>query len=389
MQPENIVFTIFVIFTGAALLATLTLYLRQSMILAYILLGGLVGPAGLGLVRDTQLVTNIAEIGIVFLLYLLGLNLYPQKLFKMLQEALRVTLWSTLIFFALGFGFAWVFGLSVIDCLIVGAATTFSSTILGLKLLPTTALHHKHAGEIIISILLLQDLLAIVVLVSLRTAAPETPVLQGILSALIALPLLVAGAYLAGRYLLPRLLHRFDRIQEYTFLLAIGWCLGMAELASTIGLSYETGAFIAGVAVATNPISRVIAEHLKPLRDFFLVIFFFALGARLEVEPVRQALLPGAALAALVLAVKPWVFKKLLVAERETPLLSREIGFRMGQISEFSLLIALMAIQSGVLSEQASYLIQVATMLCFIGSSFLIVRMYPTPIAVSDRLRRD
>lgn len=388
MHVEGIVFTIFVIFTGAALLATVALYLRQALIIAYIVLGGLVGPAGLGLVTDTELVSNIAEIGIMFLLYLLGLNLYPQKLLEMLREALTVTALSSLSFFLIGATAAWLLGFGLAEILIIGLATTFSSTILGLKLLPTTALHHKHAGEIIISILLLQDLLAILVLLGIRTAETGFEPLQIGLT-LLALPLLLGFAFGVAKYILPRLLGRFDQIQEYVFLLAIGWCLGLAVLANYLGLTLETGAFIAGVAVATSPISRFIAEALKPLRDFFLVIFFFALGARLELAPLQEALLPAGLFALLVLLAKPLVFRWLLIREEETPRLSTEIGARLGQISEFSLLIAFLALSADVISERASYFIQVTTLIGFIGSSYFLVMRYPTPMAVSDRLRRD
>jgi len=192
-----------------------------------------------------------------------------------------------------------------------------------------------------------------------------------------------------SRFVLTRLLARFDTIQEYIFLLAIGWCLGMAELSETLKLSPEIGAFIAGIAVATEPISRFIAESLKPLRDFFLIVFFFSLGAAFDLSSMDQVLLPAAILAAISLLVKPLVFRHLWIHEGESPALSTEVGARLGQISEFSLLIALLATESAIISMQASYLIQLATLITFIVSSYYIVLRYPTPIAVSDRLRRD
>ena len=192
-----------------------------------------------------------------------------------------------------------------------------------------------------------------------------------------------------SRYVLTRLLARFDTIQEYIFLLAIGWCLGMAELSEALRLSPEIGAFIAGIAVATEPISRFIAESLKPLRDFFLVVFFFSLGAAFDLSVMDEVLLPAAALAAISLLVKPLVFKQLWVYQGERPALAREVGARLGQISEFSLLVAVLATQTAVISMRASYLIQLATLMTFIVSSYYIVLRYPTPIAVSDRLRRD
>jgi Kef-type K+ transport system membrane component KefB len=163
----------------------------------------------------------------------------------------------------------------------------------------------------------------------------------------------------------------------------------MAELSEALGLSPEIGAFIAGVAVATEPISRFIAESLKPLRDFFLVVFFVSLGAAFDLSSMQQVVLPALILAAVSLLIKPFVFKKLWIREGESPELSQEVGVRLGQISEFSLLIALLATQSNIIGTQASHVIQLATLISFILSSYFVVLRYPTPIAISDRLRRD
>jgi Kef-type K+ transport system membrane component KefB len=265
----------------------------------------------------------------------------------------------------------------------------FSSTIIGLKLLPSTVLHHQHTGEIIISVLLLQDLIAIIILLILHGLGSGRSGWSGILLLTLTLPGFLLFAFAFSRFVLTRLLARFDTIQEYIFLLAIGWCLGMAELSEALQLSPEIGAFIAGIAVATEPISRFIAESLKPLRDFFLVVFFFSLGAAFDLSVMGTLLFPAAALAALSLLAKPLVFKRLWILEGEKPALAAEVGVRLGQISEFSLLIAVLATQSAVIGMQASYLIQLATLITFIVSSYYIVLRYPTPIAVSDRLRRD
>ena len=146
------------------LLATLALYARQSLLVAYILLGVLLGPWGLRLVSDTTIIQETGHIGIIFLLFLLGLNLHPWQLARMLKKALLVTLLSSLAFGCAGFAVAWVSGFGLVEGLVIGAVMMFSSTIVAIKLLPTTVLHHRHTGEIIISVLLLQDLIAIVVL---------------------------------------------------------------------------------------------------------------------------------------------------------------------------------------------------------------------------------
>jgi Kef-type K+ transport system membrane component KefB len=388
MQQEPIAFTIFLVFTGAAVFATIALYARQSLLVAYILLGVLLGPSVLGLVTDPDLIRGISEFGIMFLLFLLGLNLQPQELLRMVRKTTQVTLVSSLAFFGVGYAVAAGFGFPPIEAALIGGAATFSSTIIGLKLLPTTVLHHQRTGEVIISILLLQDLLAIVLLLVVQGSGVDAQII-GIVKLFVALPLLIGFAWLFQRYVLIRLIRKFDKIQEYIFLMAIGWCMGLAEMASLLGLSAEIGAFIAGVALAARPIALYIAESLKPLRDFFLVLFFFSLGAGFDVGIIDDVILPACLLAALMMLLKPLVFRWLLRRTGESDQRAHEVGYRLGQMSEFSLLLAVLAWQNQVIGDAASYLIQLATLLTFLVSSYLVVLRFPTPIAVSDALRRD
>ncbi len=389
MPYELIIFSTFMVFTGAALFASAALYARQSMLVAYILLGCLLGPSALAVVTDPATIQGIGHVGIIFLLYLLGLNLHPQKLVKLLREALRVTVVSSLAFAAIGFAVAKASGFGGLESCLIGAAMMFSSTIIGLKLLPTTALHHRHVGEVIISVLLLQDIIAILILLALEALARAALPLGQTALLVLGLPALVATAIALERWLLMPLLRRFDTIQEFLFLVAIGWCLGIAQLGHALGIPYEIGAFVAGVALATNPLSTFIAESLKPLRDFFLVMFFFSLGAGFPVAALPEVALPAIVLAAAMLVAKPLVFRALLVWEREGEKLSGEIGLRLGQVSEFALLIAVLATHSGVISERASHLIEATTVVTFVVSSYLIMNRYPTPIAVKESLRRD
>ena len=260
MHSDSVVYTIFLIFSGAAVLATVALYARQAMLVAYIVVGIALGPSGIGLVRDSNLTDQIAHIGIMFLLFLLGLNMYPQKLITLVEQTTLITGVSSLIFAILGAGLGWLLGFTWLENLIIGGTLMFSSTIIGLKLLPTTVLHHRHTGEIIISILLLQDLIAIVILLILQARGQEDLPWLEMIILLLSLPGLILFAYLF---------------------------------------------------------------------------------------------------------------------------------FRLGQISEFSLLIAVLALEREAIGHKAAYLIQLSPILTFIVSTYLIVLRFPTPIAVSDHLRRD
>ena len=160
-MSETVFQSFFLIFTGSAIIASMAIFGRQPLLVAYITLGALIGPYGLGWVQDVHLLSEISEIGIIFLLFLLGLDLQPKSLLRAFRKVTVVTLISSLIFACAGYLIARLFDFTTTESLIIGAAMMFSSTIIGIKLLPTTILHHRHIGEMMIGLLLMQDFLAI------------------------------------------------------------------------------------------------------------------------------------------------------------------------------------------------------------------------------------
>jgi len=388
-METGITFTFAAIFLGAAVLSSIALYARQPIIIAYIALGVALGPFGLGVVSDMELVSGAGHVGIIFLLFLLGLDMKPIALWNSLRQSTLVALISAAVFAAAGYVLSRLFGFSGMDALLISAALVFSSTIIGIKLLPTTVLHHRHLGELMIALLLFQDLLAIIVLVMIESAGGETSGMGALLRPLLTLPLLGAVSWLSVRAVLLPLIKRFDRYHEYIFLLSIGWCLGMAELAIWMGLSAEIGAFIAGISIASSPIAQYIAISLKPLRDFFLVVFFFSVGSGLDMALLPQVALPAVVIAALFLALKPAVFHLLVRGVFDEPKLSWNLGLRLGQCSEFALLIAFLGLSKGLLGAAAATLIQAVTVITLLVSSYLVVLALPNPIAIKESLRRD
>ncbi len=389
MNPfDNIVFQFAIIFVGASVLATVFLYLRQPIILAYIGLGMLVGPWGFKLVRDPAQIEHISHIGIILLMFLIGLNLHPQKLLKLLRSTALITVGTCSVFLVAVMLLTRAFGFLWLDSLLVGLALMFSSTVVSLKLTPTSTLHHKHMGEVMISVLLLQDMIAILVILLLHGADGDSIHIQAAWL-LVKTAALFVGALLTIRYGLLRLLRRFDVIQEYVFLISLGWCLLCAETAHLLGLSYEIGAFTGGVALGISPIALVIAEGLKPIREFFLILFFFSIGAQFDFLVTKDVVLPGLLLAALLLVLKPMSFWGAFRLGGELPRPSMELGLRLGQASEFSILVAYSALAAGRVEAKTSYLIQLTVILTFIASTYLVVYKYPTPIGLSKKARQD
>ena len=385
---DQIILQFVLIFAGAALFATLFLYLKQPIILAYIVLGIVVGPKGFGLINDAELIEQLAHIGIILLLFLIGLNFQPAKLVGLLGRVGIITLVTCFIFMLSGLAIPLAFGYPFIDSLIIGAALMFSSTIVSLKLIPTTQLHHHHVGEVMISVLLIQDVIAIVLIV-LVTEGGMDNISISVALLLLKLVGLSVLSFVFVKFVITNLLLKFDVIKEHTFIMALGWGLLVAGAAEMLGLSFEMGAFIAGISLATVPIALVIAEELKPLRDFFLILFFFSIGAKFDLVVSQQLIVPGLAITALLMAAKPMLFNWGFKAIGETPKNSMELGVRLGQASEFSLLVAFSAVASGLIEERSSYLIQLVVVLTFVVSTYWVVAAYPTPISYKSSQRKD
>ncbi|MBX2807380.1 MAG: cation:proton antiporter [Cellvibrionaceae bacterium] len=379
----------FLIFSGAAIVASVALYTKQPLLVAYIVLGTLLGPYGFGLITDVTLIAEISHIGIIFLLFLLGLDMQPKALLAVIRQVTPIALISSGLFAVIGYGVGLLFNYSAIESMVMGMAMMFSSTIIGIKLLPTTVLHHRHSGELLVGLLLLQDFLAIICLMILLSGDVGHIDLTQLGVTIIALPFVAVFAWFFVRFILQPLLLRFDHFHEYIFLVAIGWCLGMAELCKILGLSAEIGAFIGGISLATSPIAQYIALNLKPLRDFFLILFFFSLGASFNLTLLPSILLAAVVLSGIMLAIKPVTFRLLLGKQSEKPELAWDIGLRLGQISEFSLLITLVAYNNALIGEEASTLIQATAIMTFLISSYIVIFKLPNPIAISDKLRRD
>ena len=384
---DNIIFELTLIFAGASILATVFLYLKQPIILAYITLGVIVGPWGFGFLKEASHIERISHLGIILLMFLLGLNLHPQKLYKLFKETSLITIGTSSIFTVVVMIIAKLFGFSWTDSLISGLALMFSSTVIGLKLIPTVALHHKHIGEMMISVLLFQDILAIMLILFLYGSG-KSSIAFVVFLLLLKTILLFIAALIIVKFILLRLFKKFDIIQEYIFLISLGWCLLGAEVAHLLGLSYEIGAFIAGISLGSSAVSLAISEGLKPLREFFLILFFFSIGAKFDFLLTKEVLLPGFIIAIILFVIKPIIFNGAFLLVKEDKNISKELGVRLGQSSEFSLLVAYGALAAGKIEAHTSYLIQLTAILTFIFSTYFVMLKYPTPITLKKKSQK-
>jgi Kef-type K+ transport system membrane component KefB len=372
----------------AAVLAWLSSLARQPVILGYVLCGMMIGPSGLKLVDDVELVNDISHIGITLLLFLAGMVLHPQRLRLLFKSSIIVTLCGCLVFFLAVFLLLRMFGYRSGHCVYAGLALMFSSTILVVKLLPTTTLHQRHMGSVCIAILIAQDLIAVAILVVIRGTVQSGMIGVGLLLPLKTL-LLIAFSVAFEQFGLRKMMKQSDRFPEVLYMLCLGWCLGMAVASKYLGLSYEVGAFLGGVALARNPLSRFLTEQLKPIRDFFLMFFFFVLGARLNLLAVPAVIVPALAVTALLLAVKGAGFIGLFRMTGEKPAFARETGIRLSQASEFGLIIIFAAQSLGKVNEEIYQLVQLVVILSMLVSSYIVIFRFHTPLGTVAELKQD
>jgi len=390
MEHQTINFTVFLIFAGAAVFSTIALYLRQSLLVAYMLFGVVFGSWGFKVIPDIDLIHKIDSIGVIFLMFLLGLQLQPHNLLRLVSKTAWVSLTSSLIFFVVGFAVGYWYDYSLTENLVIGACMMFSSTIVSLKLLPPTSVAKRQpVSEIMISILLLQDLIAILVLLAIEAARDNKLDISEIITLALALPAIWLFVFLAERFVLKKIFVKFSEVQEYVFLVAIAWCFGVAQLADSVGFTYEIGAFVAGLALSasSSPVVLYIFDQLKPLRDFFLVLFFFIIGASFNLQYLKVIIIPALILTTIFILLKPIIFRFLLCRINECKNMAWELGVRLSQLSEFSFLVVFCAGKNGLINDSVAYLIQAVTMIMFIISSYLVAICYPTKKSIDQNLK--
>ena len=400
-MPEKIILELAIVIASAAVLAVAAHYLRQPLVVAYIAAGFLIGPhspvPGLALMEQADFIRGVGELGLVLLLFLLGLVLHPGRLLQVFRQASLVTLCSATAFFGVGLGLSLAVGyvageslsLAPMHAVFIGFATAFSSTLLAVKLLPTRRLHESAVGTIAIGILIVQDVLAILVLVAMAVLGPGGGAARGIWWRLPMGIAMLAAAFPVEQYGLRRLMRHVEQYPELLFVLGVAWCFVLAEGAEALGFSREIGAFVAGLALARSPLSLYIWQKVAPLRDFFIILLFFSLGALVDVRSTPLGALLLAVLLGLVLVlVKPYLFRLFLRAVRTERRLAEEAGWRLGQCSEFGLVVAFLALDQGLIGRQAFEIILVTTLLSFLVSTYIVVLKYPSPLGVSPGMHQ-
>jgi Kef-type K+ transport system membrane component KefB/Trk K+ transport system NAD-binding subunit len=350
-------------------------FLKQPLIIAYIISGILLGPNVLNLIRSTESLQIFSEIGISFLLFLVGLGLNP----KIIKDVGKISLITGLgqVFFTtiIGLFGALALGFSITEAAYIAIGLTFSSTIIIMKILSDKQDTDKLYGKISIGFLIVQDFVAMFILM-IVSATGNT---EGNLVLLIAQTLLkgcvaIGIIFLIGLYLLPKFLKTVAKSQEFLLLFSIGWCLALASIFELLGLSVEIGALLAGITLSMSPFRFEISSKMRPLRDFFIILFFITLGSQMVFETVLDNVLPIVVLSLFVLIGNPLIVLILMGSVLGyTKRNSFLCGLTVAQISEFSLILVTLGVTLGHISRDLLSIFTVIGLITIAGSTYAMV----------------
>jgi Kef-type K+ transport system membrane component KefB len=368
---ENIFFELGIILIIATLLALILRSLKQPPIIAYIITGLLLGPLVLNLITTQTQLQAFAQIGIAFLLFTVGLNLNINLLREVGKVSLYTGIGQVLFTTLIGYMIILKLGFSSIEALYMAIALAFSSTIIIVKLLSDKQDLETLYGKISLGFLLVQDAVAVLILIML-SSVNTNQVTFSLGQALINGAILCVIAYIAAKFFLTKFFERVAREQETLFLSAISWCFAMSLIAYFLGFTIEIGAFLAGISLAALPYSMEITTKVKPLRNFFIVLFFVSIGSSLVFVNFFQQLPIIIMLSAFVLIGNPlivMIIMGIMGFKSRTGFLA---GLTVAQISEFSLILAALGYSLGHLSLEVISLISAVGIITIAISTYMI-----------------
>jgi Kef-type K+ transport system membrane component KefB/voltage-gated potassium channel Kch len=356
----------------AAFMSFIMRSLKQPLIIGYILTGILVGPSVLHFIADKKAFESFSEIGIALLLFIIGLGLNAKVIRSLGKVVLLAASLEFLSIGITGYLIMTAFGFGALESLIIGVALTFSSTIIIVKVLSDKKEQTRLYGQIAIGVLLVEDIVATFALLFVTAGAGGGLTLSEVTGLLIKGAILTAFLVIMSIRVFPRLNHMIAGSQEFLFMFAVAWGFGIASLFELAGFSVEVGALFAGVALAGLPYSQEIGARLKPLRDFFIVLFFVVLGESLGLSSLSAALLPAIILSALVLLIKPLFIMTGLGLLGYTKRTSFKAGIHLSQISEFSIVLVVLGVSTGIINPDLSAIITLVAIITIAVSTYLM-----------------
>lgn len=370
---ELSVFTqISLVIAVAAIIALIMRALRQPLILGYILTGVLVGPSMLDVVHAKDTFDTFSEIGIALLLFIIGLGLNATVVRSLGKVSVVSTTIMLLLVGSAGHFVSLLLGFDNLTAIYLGIALSFSSTIIVLKVLSDKHELSRLYGQIAIGILLVEDIIATIALISVTMISGGSNDVVSLMLLVLKTLLLGVGLYISGRWVIPRIGKSLAGSSELLFLFSIGWGLSVASMFELAGLSHEIGALFAGVSLAGLPYATEMATKLKPVRDFFIVLFFVSLGELFTFSAIKESIIPALALSLVVMIGKPIFLMISLGMLRYTRLTSFKTAIHLNQVSEFSIILIVYAASTLLIAPSAVPVITLTALITIALSTYLM-----------------
>lgn len=362
-----------VIFTTLVICGIFRL-LKQPIMIGYIIAGIVLSPNLLGIIdsHHSNFLTY-SQIGISFLLFMVGLGLNPQNIKDIGKTALITGTGQVIFTVILGLLIGKFFNLDPVYSLYLAVGLSFSSTIIIMKLLSDKdALETLH-GKISVGFLIIQDLIAMLILMFVSATSTGNDLTSTILSLLIKGLLIGVFLYIAATKILSWIAHKIAKSQEMLMLFSITWCITLASIFSILNFSLEIGALLAGMTLSISPYKHEISSKMKPLRDFFVMIFFIMLGAQMVISDISQQLPLILVASALVLFGNPIIVLFIMGRMGYTKKTSFLAGLTVAQISEFSLILATLGVKTGQINQNIIPILTLIALITMAGSTYFIM----------------
>jgi len=369
-----------VILTIAFIVSYIVRLFKQPIVIGYIVAGVLISPFVLQFGASKELIDILSRFGIAFLLFIVGLHLNPKVIRDIGFPSLVIGIVQMFFTFILGFSTSYyLIHWDVISSVYAGVALMFSSTIVIMKLLSDERELETFHGKIAIGVLIIQDLVAIAVLIIISsTSGYGGSSLELSLSAFILRSLLIGSGLLiltlfVGFFILPPITKSIAKSQELLFLFSIAWCFVIAALFEFFNFSIEIGALLAGVVLSVSPFSTEISSKIRPLRDFFLVLFFIILGLHIQINNLKFILLNAILLSLIVLIFKPLIIMLVMKIFGYTKRNNFLVGTTLAQISEFSLIALTLGYTFGHIGSDVVSTLTLTGILTITLSTYVII----------------
>ncbi|WP_369684839.1 cation:proton antiporter [Halalkalicoccus sp. NIPERK01] len=346
----------------------------QPTIIAYILTGLLLGPVFLDVVTEEGLVELMAELGLGFLLFLLGIKMRFDDIRNILRPIVTIAVWQTVLQTALAFAVAYVLGFTLVETVVIALATVFGATPIIVKVLTDKDEITALPGKIDVGVLIVQDIYLVFVLAMLSAGGLTSVADVGL--TLVTITVMMSSIALfslaSSRYLLPGLFRRIADDKDVFFVIAIAWAFLFIVVSEGLDLSIEVGAFLAGISLAQLPYSKELEERIAPITDFFILVFFASIGLRLAADDLLAYWVEAVVASAVLMIGNFWIMFYLIDREDFSVETSFLGSINMVQVSEFSLVVGGIAVAQGFVDTPVLGYLSLMALLTMTLSTYVI-----------------